>query len=194
MRASFTRIPLLGLLLITSLSFPSQESSAQSERRWGYDGSTGYTHTRDGDGWALGLGATRFFRFVGLTITPMDLTFVPQEGDSRYYEDTFSNGQTRCRDSATGQFASDSKCGGAYRTLYAASVTARLNIPVRDNEWYVGGGYRAGSTSTPYGAVGFVRQPDGAGAWFVELRTGSDLVQATIGATLNSPFWLRKAR
>jgi hypothetical protein len=64
---------------------------------------------------------------VFASFTPADL--ILYSGDTGpYYTDTFSNGQSRCRDSRNGQFAADVNCI-AVETSYAFSVDPLVLVP-----------------------------------------------------------------
>jgi opacity protein-like surface antigen len=87
-----------------------------------------------------------FFRLLGA------MDFVIPEGDGRYYRDTFSNGQSRCRDSETGRFASDTQCGAG---LAFGAVRGELLLPIPRIPLEVGVGVRIGDRTLPYAAAGF---------------------------------------
>jgi hypothetical protein len=106
-----------------------------------------------------------------------DLIFSADE-DSPYYRDSFDNGQSRCRDSRNGQFASDAYCGpeidGAIRAELLIMPHPRFGI---------GGGLRVPEPSlTPYASVQY-EQPFGAkGFWFVHGAAGKGFAQFDLGA------------
>lgn len=81
------------------LAFEANGARAHSE--WGGELGVGYN---------LSLG--------GFTLRPIGGVFVYKGDNDRYEEDTFSNGQTRCRDMSNGQFADDEKCNNAAVKAY----------------------------------------------------------------------------
>ena len=101
-------------------------------------------------GGELGLGYNA--QIGPIAIRPIGGVFIHQGDNDRYYEDTFSNGQTRCRDSQNGQFASDSKCVNVGFDWYAKAEAAY----VAPGGFEIGGGARFSSEKVrPYGLVAF---------------------------------------
>jgi len=87
-----------------------------------------------------------------IAIRPIAGVFIHQGDNDRYYEDTFSNGQSRCRDSLNGQFASDSKCVNVGVDWYAKAEVAY----VAPTGFELGGGARVSSEKVrPYGTASF---------------------------------------
>lgn len=114
--------------------FAFEANAARANERWGGELGVGY-----------GLGS------AGFKLRPMVGVFVIRGDNDRYYEDTFSNGQTRCRDSQTGQFADDSECVnvdfkpyGRVEAVYSAQV-AEIGAGVRLSE----------QKARPYGTIAF---------------------------------------
>jgi len=116
--------------------------------------------------WAVQAGIVGFESGVGIDFTAgisghwrrvvaggfVGALMLPQAEDSRYYRDDLGNGQSRCRDSETGRFASDSLCGPSFEPT--ASVEAGLRIAGNEVAQYViAAGMRAGSPTTPYGVA-----------------------------------------
>ena len=99
-------------------------------------------------GGELGLGYS--FTAGGFSLRPLVGGFLYKGDNDRYYEDTFSNGQTRCRDSETGQFADDSECNDVAVKAYA-KIEATYSIPMVAE---IGGGARFSSEKVrPYGTI-----------------------------------------
>lgn len=91
-----------------------------------------------------------------IAIRPIGGIFVHQGDNDRYYDDTFSNGQSRCRDGQTGQFASDSKCTNVAVDWYAKAEVAY----VASSGFEFGGGARFSSEKVrPYGTASFRLNP-----------------------------------
>lgn len=83
-------------------------------------------------------------------IRPIAGAFVHKGDNDRYERDTFSNGQSRCRDYQTGQFASDSKCTNIGVDWYAKAELAY----VATSDLELGGGARFSSEKVrPYGTA-----------------------------------------
>ena len=109
-----------------------------------------------------------------------------QQANDRYHFDTFSNGQERCRDSQTGQFARDSLCSET-QAIYGAVFELDLMIPVGGASILLGGGYRLGDAhgSKPIVAAGVVvDQFDGIAGWFVRGSAGREFLQGHVGAVV----------
>jgi hypothetical protein len=108
--------------------------------------------------------------------------FVP-EADDRYYRDTFSNGQSRCRDSVTGQFASDSKCGAA---LAFGAIRAEVLLPVLDTGIEIGPGFRVGERSLPHAAIAYNTQIERDQPFLLYLHGagGVNFMQADVGIAM----------
>lgn len=105
-------------------------------------------------GGELGLGYNA--QIGPIAIRPIGGVFIHQGDNDRYYEDTFSNGQTRCRDSQNGQFASDSKCVNVGFDWYAKAEAAY----VAPGGFEIGGGARFSSEKVrPYGTAAFSLAP-----------------------------------
>ncbi|WP_262504463.1 hypothetical protein [Sphingobium sp. KCTC 72723] len=100
--------------------------------------------------WGGELGAGYSLTLGGFSLRPIVGAFVYKGDNDRYYQDSFSNGQTRCRDGQTGQFANDSECNNVAVKAYA-KIEATYSIPLMAE---VGGGARfSGDKVRPYGTV-----------------------------------------
>ena len=145
-------------------------------------GSIGFVHTPNDDGMSmsLGLGGVLRRRLVGF-VFPIDLAIVPNT-DSRYYTDTFDNGNSVCRDRETGRFASKGNCGPD--VMYAASAEAGFALTSGQHPIYVTGGYRVGSGPTGFGAVGMAFRPLAGLHWYGKGSVGRDFAQVVIGGSV----------
>lgn len=79
--------------------------------------------------------------------SPANLVFYNNE-DSQYQRQTFSNGQSRCRDLSNGQFARDELCGPD--VAWRGTATAELNLGER---FSVGGGYLFTDEGSAFGSL-----------------------------------------
>lgn len=114
-------------------------NGARAQGRWGGELGVGYS---------LSAG--------GFSLRPIVGAFIHRGDNDRYYEDTFNNGQTRCRDSETGQFAKDSECNNTAVKAYG-KIEATYSIPLIAE---VGGGARFSSDKVrPYGTVALPLAP-----------------------------------
>ncbi|RIV81162.1 hypothetical protein D2V17_17960 [Aurantiacibacter xanthus] len=92
----------------------------------------------------------------GFALRPMVGTLIYRGDDDRYRMETFSNGQSRCRDLTSGAFASDRKCDDTSFKLYGkleASFTLPASIEIGAGGRYDGGKVR------PYGLVSYPLAP-----------------------------------
>jgi hypothetical protein len=120
---------------LANVGFVFEANAARAHKRWGGELGLGY-----------GFGAG------GFKLRPVAGVFAFRGDNDRYYRDTFSNGQSRCRDSQTGQFADDSDCVnidlkpyGRVEAVYAIPGSAEL-----------GGGVRLSQEKVrPYGTIAF---------------------------------------
>ena len=112
--------------------------------------------TRAQGEWGGELGVGYSAQFGPIAIRPLGGVFVHKGDNDRYYRDTFSNGQSRCRDGDTGQFASDSECVNIGVDWYAKAEVAY----VAPSGFEFGGGARFSSEKVrPYGMVSFRLSP-----------------------------------
>jgi hypothetical protein len=110
-----------------------EANGAKAQGRWGGELGVGYSLT-----------AGRF------SLRPIVGAFIYKGDNDRYYKDTFSNGQTRCRDGETGQFAKDSECNNVAVKAYG-KIEATYSIPATVE---IGGGARfSGDKVRPYGTM-----------------------------------------
>ena len=91
----------------------------------------------------------------GFTLRPIAGAFIYRGDSDRYYMDSFSNGQERCRDVNTVQFANDAKCDNTAVMPYG-KVEATYSFASVE----VGGGARFSSEKVrPYGTIGMTVSP-----------------------------------
>lgn len=112
-----------------------EANGARAQQRWGGE---------------LGLGYS--LRLGGFRLTPLGGVFIHRGDNDRYYRDTFSNGQSRCRDSTNGQFADDGDCVNLAAKWYG-KLEATYAIPAGPE---IGAGARfSGDRTRPYGTIAF---------------------------------------
>lgn len=129
-------------------------------------------------GFAAG-GSLRFWRLMGFAT--LDASAYPGVPNLRYYRDAFSNGQSRCRDTVTGQFALDSLCRRPIETISAGMFDG--NVLLSPLPLMVGAGYRltgAAENRSPYASVGYTR-PAGSNLWFIRSLIGPRIIQFQVG-------------
>jgi hypothetical protein len=102
---------------------------------------------------------------------------VPNEGDTRYYRDDLGNGTSRCRDSATGQFAPDAYCAGDLDWALRAEGLLRI----LQGRLALGPGVRFGGGARPYGTAVWATNGSRRGSLFVKGSAGEDFVQFDVG-------------
>ena len=106
--------------------------------------------------WGAELGIGYNLSVAGFTLRPIGGAFLYKGDNDRYYNDSFSNGQSRCRDSFTGQFASDGKCDNTAVKAYG-KIEATYTLPASIE---FGGGARFSSEKVrPYGTASFPLGP-----------------------------------
>lgn len=92
-----------------------------------------------------------------------------------YREETFSNGQTVCRDLSNGQFAKKSNCedGLGFEYTPSAELTQRLGTKIS-----IGAGYRGGDKASVYGVL----QVYAFKVVHIGIRGGPEYTGAFVGA------------
>jgi hypothetical protein len=110
-----------------------EANGARAEGQWGGELGAGYTVPV----------------VAGLRLTPVVGAFLHEGDNERYYQDS-NGGNARCRDSATGQYASDSKCNNVAAKFYGR-LEATYTIPA-SLTFGVGARYMS-SKVRPYGTL-----------------------------------------
>lgn len=135
-------------------------------------------------------------RLVDLVTITTQLDTVP--ASSQYYWDTFSNGQRRCRDSATGQFVRNSLCStggnrakGTYEDRTGAAIEGGVALLRGRPILSLGGGVRVGVEGDhrvdPYGMLYVSMAPVTGNHFYLVGTTGSGMVS---GAEIGYSFRL----
>jgi hypothetical protein len=118
--------------------------------------------------WGIGIGGTKSGNFLGGSLAGsadlrlvygyaalgVDVSAGPPDANGRYYRDEFSNGQSRCRDSETGQFADDSKCLNVDAGVWGETGAVLPAEP--DHEVRIGIGGRVAKHSSLYAHLRYV--------------------------------------
>ncbi len=114
-----------------------EATGARAQQRWGAELGVGYT---------VNVGR--------VNLRPIAGVFIHRGDDDRYDRSTFSNGQSRCRDTRTGQFAKDSDCINIAAKPYGKVEATFAVSPTTE----IGGGARfSGDRVRPYGTIAFGR-------------------------------------
>lgn len=113
-----------------------------------------------GVGWRLSAG--------NFHLTPGIGAFVYQADNDRYVRETFSNGQSRCRDRTNGQFARDGLCEDADAYAYG-----RVEATANFGNVEVGAGYRIAEDESVFYGTASVRVSE---RWHLKANAGSDYV------------------
>lgn len=98
--------------------------------------------------WGAELGIGYGLEISGFTLRPMAGVLLYHGDNNRYVEDTFNNGQTRCRDLSNGQFADDALCSNVAAKAYGK---LEATYTVSDSFEFGGGGRFDGGKIRPYG-------------------------------------------
>lgn len=135
----------LAFHLLAVAAFVGLASGAEA-KGWGGE----LTAAKSKDQWGAELGVGYGAAIGPITIRPVAGAFLYRGDNTRYYEQTFSNGQSRCRDRSNGQFASSGNCNNTAVSFYG-KIEATVAIPAFA-EIGIGGRY-ANETIKPYGLI-----------------------------------------
>lgn len=113
-----------------------------------------------------------------------ELAVVPGEAEPGFRWERLSNGQRRCRESATGRFASDTRCIDL-DTAFGVSAEASWRIVGGRRPLHLGAGFRGGAGSGPYGTVTWRAVPGPASDWLLRGSAGPALLRLAVGLTLS---------
>ncbi|MCI4645758.1 MAG: hypothetical protein MRY64_13340 [Hyphomonadaceae bacterium] len=140
-----------GLVAISAGTATAQEKpalKAQKDWSWGGHLSGGYAFEGQEGGELEAAVSIQYKDWARLNLIPVNVVFYEDE-DSPFYNDTFSNGQSRCRDSRNGQFADDSECAPAADYRAGAEALVLLN-----QNFGLGGGVLVGDEAMPFASAG----------------------------------------
>jgi hypothetical protein len=100
--------------------------AAAESPHWYASGGYAFEGTR---GWELEFGGQVDWNDrVYLFASPADFVFFDGDPPEGFYRDTFSNGQSRCRNASNGQFAPDENCVGEGDMEWRATVGGQLRL------------------------------------------------------------------
>lgn len=107
------------------------------------------------NGLEFGLGFVKEIARFAISVQPIAGVFYSVESDSRYSEETFSNGRMICRDHSNGQFADKEKCSGDIGFEYTPSVEFLFRF---ESPFVIGAGFRGGEKPGSFGTVMYSNQ------------------------------------
>jgi hypothetical protein len=106
--------------------------------------------------------------------------------DTRYYMDTFSNGQSRCRDSLTGQFASTSKCSPV--EIAFGAIIGGAMMPIGSKPLFIGAGYRLAANAEPVATISYNGAFDNWNAdWRINAILAKEYISLRWGVVIPTP-------
>jgi hypothetical protein len=123
---------LIGFSLSTALLFPIS-ANANDNIEFGVSPGIGYEKVNGLD--ALGINAALDVKYNNLSasLEIIDVS-ITQGQNSGFYRDTFANGQSRCRNSSNGQFATNSSCSATgISTGFFRTLDATYEVPISEN-------------------------------------------------------------
>jgi hypothetical protein len=170
------RFPAIGVGLLSTLA-----CSAGAQVR-SIVGSLGAQHLQsEGTGLSMLVGIAAS-RSVFMASLPLEISLLPNN-NGRYTTETFSNGQSRCRDTTNGQFADSSLCGP--RAVLGASLDALAFMrPDSMHAVGFGGGYRVGPSGGLFAAASFVFGAPSGASWDLKARGGASMLELSIGGAI----------
>lgn len=158
---------------------------ATSDSQVSLKAEAGYTGVESLNAIGLNLGAGWTFNRLRVTATPVDVFFV-SNSKSEFSTQVQSNGQTVCRNTSNGQYATSSSCAPQGYYAGQADVMAefgRPNTPIG-----VGGGYRVGYShgvpNAAYGSFTIGHRVDRI-TYFSRGNVGANFIQFNVGVSLN---------
>lgn len=125
----------------------------------------------------------RWSRFVA-AFRGVELAVVPGEAEAGYRWETLSNGQRRCREAATGRFASDTRCI-ALVAAFGVSAETTWRVGGGRRPVHLGAGFRAGDGAGPYGIVGWRAVPGASSDWHLRASAGPAILRVAAGVALS---------
>jgi hypothetical protein len=170
------RANVLAVALIAAIVSVSQAQTRSAV------GSLGVQHLKsDGTGLSMLLGVA-LSRARVMASLPIEITVLPNS-TGRYRSETFSNGQTRCRDTTNGQFADSAFCGP--RAVVGMSINGLGYMSTDSTHAFgLGLGYRAGPSAGPFALASFVFGPIAGNSWNLSARGGAKMFDLSIGGAL----------
>lgn len=109
-----------------------------------------------------------------------ELSLVPGEAEAGYRWETLSNGQRRCREAASGRFASDTRCI-ELATAFGISAEASWRAVGGRRPLHLGAGFRGGAGTGPYATVRWRAVPGAGSDWILRASAGPSLLRLAAG-------------
>jgi hypothetical protein len=146
-------------------------------------GSLGYEQVNKQGGFGInGNLNANLYNFTA-SVEVVDFFFYGNGGSTGYYTDTFSNGQSRCRNASNGRFATSSSCspniGIDVKFLRNADLSYGLPIDSAGNKIFLGAGIPINDSSYN-GAHGIFGYQSSSGG-LVKAKVGNDMLDIRIG-------------
>ncbi len=146
-------------------------------------GSLGYEQVNKEGGFGInGNLNANLYNFTA-SVEVVDFFVYGKGGSSGYYTDTFSNGQSRCRNASNGRFATSSSCspniGVDTKFFRNADLSYGLPIDSAGNKIFFGAGIPINNSngSSVYGVFGY----QGSSGGLVKAKVGNDMLDIRIG-------------
>ncbi len=118
---------------------------------------------------------------VSLDVVNVSFAGLQNRGYSRQ---TFSNGQSRCRNNSTGRFASNASCSGSTTTEFSFlnQVDLTYAIPVSQGDSFIllGAAVNFSEPSQAYGVIGYAQKNA-----YLKAFLGNDSINLRLGAFFN---------
>lgn len=139
----------------------------------------------DGDfGLEAAAGAELRWSRLSVGLRGAELALVPGEAEPGFRWETLSNGQRRCRESATGRFAADTRCIDL-DTAFGVSAEASWRVVGGRRPLHLGAGFRGGAGAGPYGTVAWRAVPGAGSDWILRGSAGPALLRLAVGLALS---------
>jgi hypothetical protein len=129
-----------------------------------------------------GVVATKYQNLaISLDIVNVSFTELKNGG---YYRQTFKNGQSRCRSSSTGRFASNGSCSGSTTTEFSflnqVDLTYAIPISQNDSSILLGAAVNFAEPSPTYGVIGYTQKNA-----YLKAFLGNNSINLRLGAFFN---------
>jgi hypothetical protein len=152
-------------------------TQSSSDLKVGFGGGLGYESIRNTSGIGINGNIKADFSNFRASVELIDLFFTFSKNSNGYYADTFSNGQSRCRNSANGQFAKNYNCSPNVNVdvgfLRDADLSYGFSINSSENKLFLGAGTSITDNRGVYGVIGYGN--------FLKAKIGSDRLDIRVG-------------
>lgn len=171
-------------IALTLVASSGRAQTAAGDRNFFLAGTAGYAWAKPDGGVTVSAGGavatTKLFAYL----LPLDVTFVQGKQDFRYNQQPLYTGDVACLDRQTNQFVSNSKCRAPLRAHWGGAVEANFAPMGTTGSFFIGGGYRTGYASTPYGTIGFIGRATKRSFGMARVSIGSGFAQIALGGHL----------